>query len=101
MALANVIPPPYAVETGTTNISSITWNRVGNVVNVAIDGYTTSTPNVNVTITGLPLPKGNAYQKQDLFAAGVWHGYIEQYQGSWVVKTDGYTLYGSLTYICE
>ena len=89
-------------KSGTTNLSGITWNRDGNVVNISILGYTAATVNTNISITGLPSPKGNAYQKTDIFSGGVWHGYIESYNGSWIIKMDTTSgMYGSLTYITE
>ena len=85
-------------DEGTTNFERITWNRYGNVVSVHVQALA-STGGSQLSVAGLPTPKGSKYTSVPLFYSD-YVGALEFISGTWRVNTKGVG-YGSISYICE
>ena len=92
-----VINKAEIVTDGTTNISGLTWVKYNNTITVsAYDVSVTS----NVSITGLPTPRNNAYIIGMLINGSNILGAV-QFSSAWdllKIGSGGAHTYGSFTY---
>lgn len=105
MALANVIAPPPTKETGTCTEypNQIKWSRIGNTVNVSVDGFV-PTVNTNINITGLPKPYNGQYQYFPICSGGQLRGYLEYNDSVSTWRVYGYSAsagWGSGSYLTD
>lgn len=84
-------------DSGTTNVSGVTWKRSGNVITVS--AFSVS-PTSNTTITGLPTP-ASAYLVTKVYYGSAIVGDIQYHNGTWTITVNGNAGYGTLTYICN
>ena len=99
-----VIVPTIVKDSGTTNITGITWVRSGDIVQVTVNGADIST---QTEITGLPIPKNKVYVYAAMLnnqLSGV-AGYVEYHttlQKFLTARTaSSGTMFGTFTYITE
>ena len=95
--MEGLIVKPEIEDSGTTNITGLTWVKHNNTITVsAYDVSVTS----NVTITGLPTPSNNAYILGILVNGSDILGAV-QFASAWdllKIGSGGAHAYGSFTY---